>query len=128
MDRLDIWQRRSAWPLVALSLLYTFVYVYPIFAYPAPRELSTLCHVSEYVIWALFILDYGVQFFLAQRKRSFLKKEWLALIFVIVPFLRPIRAARGIVFLRQASTRSRESLMITIPRILLATALFAPRS
>jgi voltage-gated potassium channel len=48
---------------------------------------------------------------------AFFKKEWLALIFVVVPFFRPIRASRGIVFLRLASTRRRESLMVTIPWI-----------
>jgi len=121
MDRLDIWQRRTAWPLVGLSLLYTLVYVYPIFAYPAPHGLGSLCHVLEYSIWAVFIIDYAIQFVLATSKRAFLKKEWLALIFVVVPFFRPIRAVRGVVFLRQASTRPRESLMMTIPWILAAT-------
>ena len=121
MDRLDIWQRRTAWPLVGLSLLYTLVYVYPIFAYPAPHAVATLCHVLEYAIWAVFIVDYAIQYVLARDKGAFLKKEWLALIFVVVPFFRPIRAVRGVVFLRQASTRPRESLMMTIPWILAAT-------
>jgi voltage-gated potassium channel len=122
MNRLDVWQRRTAWPLVGLSLLYTLVYVYPIFAYPAPYALGTACHTLEYVIWAVFIGDYAIQFHLAERKGAFLKREWLALIFVVVPFFRPIRAVRGAVFLRQASTRPRESLMVTIPWILATTA------
>jgi len=122
MNRLDVWQRRTAWPLVGLSLLYTLVYVYPIFAYPAPRVLASACHWLEYAIWAVFIVDYAIQYYLADDKGRFLKKEWLALIFVVVPFFRPIRAVRGVVFLRQASTRPRESLMMTIPWILAATA------
>ncbi len=121
MIRLDTWQRKSAWPLVGLSLLYTFVYVYPIFAYPAPAWAATLCHVGEYVIWALFVIDYAIQLSLAESRVRFLKKEWLALLFVVVPFFRPIRAVRGVIFLRQASTRRRESLMVTIPWILAAT-------
>ena len=121
MDRLGNWQRRTAWPLVGLSILYTFVYVYPIFAYPAPRAISSLCRAMEYSIWAVFVLDYAIQFALARSKKAFLKKEWLALIFVVVPFFRPIRAVRGIVFLRQASTRPRESMMMSIPWILATT-------
>lgn len=121
MNRLDTWQRRSAWTLVVLSLLYTFVYVYPIFAYPAPHWAATLCHAGEYVIWAIFVVDYVIQVSLAPNRWKFLKKEWLALIFVIVPFFRPIRAVRGVIYLRQASTRRRESLMVTIPWILAAT-------
>ena len=106
---------------MGLRLLYTFVYVLPIFAYPAPHVLSTLCHTLEYVIWGVFIVDYAIQFHLAAFKTKFLKREWLALIFVVVPFFRPIGAVRGIVFLRQPSTRPRELLMTTIPWILAAT-------
>lgn len=76
---------------------------------------SKLCHTLEYVIWGVFVLDYAIQFHLAESMTKFLKREWLALIFVVVGFFRPIRAVRGIVFLRQASTRPRESLMMTIP-------------
>jgi voltage-gated potassium channel len=121
MDRLNVWQRRSAWPLVGLSLVYTLVYVYPIFWYPVSHPVWLLCHVSEYVIWGIFIADYIVQFWLATSKGHFMKKEWLTLIFVVFPFFRPIRAVRGVVFLRQASTRPRENLMVTIPWILAAT-------
>ena len=121
MNRLDTWQRKSAWSLVGLSLVYTFVYVYPIFAYPAPGVVVRLCHVSEYAIWAIFVVDYAIQLHLAENRVRFLKKEWLALLFVIVPFFRPIRAVRGVIFLRQATTRPRESLMVTIPWIIAAT-------
>ena len=97
--KLEAWQKKSALPLVVLSLLYTFVYVYPIFAYPVSTTISGIFHIAEYTIWAMFIIDYAVQFRLASNKKIFLRDEWISLIFVVVPFLRPVRAIRGIVFL-----------------------------
>jgi voltage-gated potassium channel len=117
-SRLAQWQRTSAWPLVGLSLLYTFVYVFPIFAYPLHPVIGDTCRVLEYVIWAIFIIDYGVQFQLATSKMGFLRSEWLALVFVVVPFFRPIRAIRGVVLLRQASTRPRDATLLSIPWII----------
>jgi len=116
--RLKAWQRRSAWPLIALSLLYTFVYVFPIYWYPVSNNVKTLCITVEYLCWAVFVADYVVQFKLAQNRRRFLKSEWLALLLVAIPFFRPIRAIRGIVFARQASTRPRESMVASIPWII----------
>lgn len=117
-NRLETWQRKSAWTLVVLSLVYTFAYVFPIFAYPVKPWIADSCHVLEYGTWGVFIADYLVQLQLADNKKVFLKSEWLALLFVCVPFLRPVRAIRGVVFLRQASTRPRKSLLVTIPWII----------
>lgn len=116
--RLKMWQKRSAWPLIGLSLLYTFVYVYPIYWYPISTDLKSMCLTVEYVCWAVFVADYAVQLRLAEDKKRFFKSEWIALLFVVVPFFRPIRAIRGIVFARQASTRPRDSMVASIPWII----------
>jgi voltage-gated potassium channel len=78
--------------------------------------------VTEYSIWGAFIVDYLIQFWLAANKAKFFKSEWLALLFVAVPFLRPVRVIRGVIFLRQASTRPKDSLLVSIPWILGAVA------
>ena len=119
-NRLQSWQHKSAKSLVTLSLLYTFVYVYPIYAYPVSTSVVKNFHIAEYTIWGFFIVDYMIQFQLSTSKKSFLKSEWLSLLFAIVPFFRPIRAIRGVIFLRQASTRPKESMLLSIPWILAA--------
>ena len=115
------WQELSAWPVIFLSFAYIGVYVGPIYWYPLHPGLVTMLHVAEYVIWAVFIVDYGVQLFLAADKRQFLRKEWLTLLFVIFPFFRPVRAVRGVLFIRQASTK-KKSLVRSLPAILGAMA------
>jgi voltage-gated potassium channel len=116
--KLKTWQKKSAWPLVALSLAYTFVYVFPIFAYPLSESTRNFCQIAEYLIWAVFILDYIVQFLLATNKKKFFGEEWVSLIFIFVPFLRPVRAIRGIIFLRQASTHPKDSALLSLPWII----------
>jgi voltage-gated potassium channel len=77
----------------------------------------TAFHVAEYAIWAVFIIDYAVQLSLASDKRGFLRREWLTLLFVVYPFFRPVRAVRGVLFIRQASTK-KKSLVKSLPAIL----------
>ena len=117
VTRLVWWQQLSAWPVIILSFAYIGVYIGPIYWYPLRPGLVATLHVAEYVIWAVFIVDYGVQLFLAADRRQFLRKEWLTLLFVVFPFFRPVRAVRGLLFIRQASTK-KKSLVRSLPTIL----------
>lgn len=120
--RLSRWQQDSAWPVIVLSFAYIAVYVAPIYWYPLSSGLTTVCHISEYSIWAVFVIDYVVQFSLADDRRRFLRKEWLTLVFVVFPFFRPVRAVRGVLFIRQASTK-KKSLVKSLPTILASMAI-----
>jgi voltage-gated potassium channel len=116
-SRLLRWQQVAAWPVIILSFAYIGVYIAPIYWYPLGPGLVTTFSVAEYVIWAVFIVDYAVQLSLASNKRQFLRKEWLTLLFVVFPFFRPVRAVRGVLFIRQASTK-KASLVRSLPAIL----------
>ena len=107
----------TAWPIIAISFAYISVYVLPIYCYPLSSNLAAACHVTEYSIWSLFIIDYVAQLLLARDKKNFLKHEWLTLLFVVFPFFRPIRAVRGILFIRQARVK-KKTLVKSLPAIL----------
>jgi voltage-gated potassium channel len=111
------WQQASAWPIIVLSFAYIAVYVTPIYWYPISPWLETTCRIAEYAIWAFFIIDYAVQFSLASDRRYFFRHEWLTLVFVVFPFFRPVRAVRGVLFIRQASTK-KKSLVRSLPGII----------
>lgn len=119
--RLNRWQQASAWPVVALSCAYIAAYVVPIYFYPLGHSVADAFHIAEYVIWAAFIIDYLVQVQLATDKKYFFKHEWLSLLIVVFPFLRPVRAVRGLIFIRQATTR-KQSLVRSLPVILASMA------
>jgi voltage-gated potassium channel len=120
-SRLKKWQAFSAWPIIFLSFAYIAAYVTPIYFFPLHPGLATAFHIAEYVIWTIFIIDYVVQYQLASDKKLFLRHEWLGLLFVVFPFLRPVRAIRGIIFIRQATTK-KTSLIRSLPAILASMA------
>lgn len=51
-------------------------------------------------IWIIFIVDFAVEFFIAPRKTTFLKRNWLAAIALVLPALRALRALRILRFAR----------------------------
>lgn len=51
-------------------------------------------------IWIAFLIDFGVRFFVAPSKTSFLRDNWLSAVSLALPFLRPLRALRALRGLR----------------------------
>jgi voltage-gated potassium channel len=51
-------------------------------------------------IWVIFIVDFGIKFFLATSKLRFLKHNWLTAISLIIPALRVFRIFRFVRLLR----------------------------
>ncbi len=79
------------------------------------------------LIWAIFIIDFIVKFVLAPEKISFLKKNWLTAVSLLIPalrvfrifrFVRLLRGLRGIRLVRIVSSlnRSMGSLGATMKR------------
>ena len=64
------WQKRTAPFTLALSLAYTFAFVYPIYWYPVSHTTKNVCEIFAYVIWGLFALDYLIQMKLAPDNKS----------------------------------------------------------
>lgn len=116
------WRKRTALLTLILSLLYTVTYVYPIYFYPVSKSVSMFCNWFNYAVWAYFVLDYAIQFYLASAKRSFVWKNLLELFLVLVPFFRPVRALRALLFTTKAGARSKKSLIKSMPLLISATA------
>lgn len=79
------------------------------------------------VIWFIFIVDFFVKFILAPEKGTFLKKNWLTGVSLLIPalrlfrifrFVRLLRGLRGIRLVRVVSSinRSMKSLAATMRR------------
>lgn len=120
---LNTWKQRMAAPTLILSLFYTGSFVYPIYFYPVGYGVKTICALVNYTIWGLFAIDYMVQLKLASEKKKYFKTHLFELILVAVPFFRPLRALRALVFTTQASIRSRKSLIQSIPLIMTGAAI-----
>jgi voltage-gated potassium channel len=124
-DRLERWELATAYPLTVLSVLFIVVYAWPILDPSMEPHVRGGCEIGNFVIWALFGVEYVVRFGLARQKRSFLRTHWFDLVVLILPFLRPLRALRLINALkvlnrRTASwTRGRLALYIAATTVLL---------
>jgi voltage-gated potassium channel len=93
-ERLRGWERLTAYPLTALSVLFIAVYAWPILdpgMHPFWRD---ACELGDIVIWALFCIEYLVRLFLSKRKSWFVRTHWFDLAVLVLPVLRPLRALR----------------------------------
>jgi voltage-gated potassium channel len=117
------WQKKTALATLILSLVYTFAFVFPIYWYPIRPNDKTIWEAVSYVIWALFALDYLIQLKLAPDNRKYIAGHLLTLLLVIVPFFRPLRALRALVFTTQAGHKSRRSLIRSLPIMIAGAAI-----
>ena len=50
--------------------------------------------VLGWALWGLFLVEFGIKFALAPVKRTYLRRNWLDALVVLVPFLRFLRLLR----------------------------------
>ena len=87
-------------------LLLSFVMI-PLLIGPLLWEMS---ETQEFVflaldgiIWAVFAIDLAVKFTVAPRKLAFLRSHWATVLIVLLPFARPLRLLRLILFITRAA-------------------------
>jgi voltage-gated potassium channel len=116
----------QAWldtPMLVLSVAWLAVVVIQLLD---KRDNPLLAGIAT-VLWIVFILDFAVRFSLAPGKRTFLKRNWLTLIALLLPALRVFRALavfraasglRGLQLVRIVGTANRgmNALRLTLAR------------
>ena len=80
--------------LTALGLLTAILLIVEFVADLTPRQ-AVWVERAQLAIWAIFAIEFAVQFVLAPRKLRFLRGHWLAALAVVLPFLRVFRALRA---------------------------------
>ncbi len=103
-DALERFERYTAVPMMVLAIVIVPLLVLPLMVDVSQGTRSTFVAV-EWFIWAIFLLEYGVRFYLAPEKWTFVKSNKIDLLVIIAPFLRPLRvlrAVRAAVFLGRA--------------------------
>lgn len=58
------------------------------------REWEGRIEVLSWVVWGLFFMEFAAKFALAPVKRRYLRKNWLDVVILLLPFLRLLRALR----------------------------------
>jgi voltage-gated potassium channel len=126
-DGLTRWEARAERPLLVLAVAFLIVLILPAVS-GLPGWADVLLQVANVAIWAAFVVDYGARLYLAPERWRFVRRNPLDLLLVLVPFLRPLRAARLLRLLRVAVVagavqgRARRSLHATVATYVGASA------
>ena len=91
--RLEVWERRTEPFLLFLAAVMLLLLLLPWLA-----DLSTsaarISNAVEWAIWAVFAIDLAVRVWLAEERLRYLIRNWLDVLIVALPFLRPLRLLR----------------------------------
>ncbi len=89
-QRLDV-------PMAVLAVVWAGLVAYELIA-PA-RQRGDLAVVGN-VIWALFVVEFGVKLWVSGNPVRFLRRRWPSVLFLILPALRVLRVLRALRALR----------------------------
>jgi voltage-gated potassium channel len=116
-QRRELQERLSDWldlPLAALALVALGLLVVE-FTVDLTAAWAERVSQVQTLIWAIFLVAFGVEFTLAPSKATYLRRNWLAVVSVALPALRSVRilrvarALRSLSLLRVITTLNRGS-------------------
>ena len=81
--------------MLVITILWLPALVIPL-ATPVHGGVAESLEAIDFIVWALFALEYVVKFTFAPDRRHYVKTHILELIVVVVPFLRPLRIVVGL--------------------------------
>src|SRR6478752_3166454 len=90
LSRLERYEQRTDWPLVAVALTFLALYSVRVLAKPAGGA-ETAIDLALIAIFLVFIADYGIRLSLAQPRGPWFVKHLWELPILLLPFLRPLR-------------------------------------
>lgn len=99
-ERNQILQQLEDWletPMLVLAFVWLGLFIIELI-----WGISPLLDIASNIIWIIFILDFIVKFAVAPHKRSYLQRNWLTAISLLLPALRTLRIVRVVKVLRTA--------------------------
>ena len=90
-------ERITELPLLVLAFVMIPLLVGPFFWELSPKE-ETLFMTLDTFIWAIFAVDLIIKVAISPKRLTYLKRHWLEVLVVVVPFFRPLRIIRVFLF------------------------------
>jgi voltage-gated potassium channel len=90
-------ERLTELPLLILAFIMIPLLVGPLLWKLPPSE-EALFLTLDWFIWALFAVDLAIKLIIAPHRLAYLKRHWLEVLVVVVPFFRPLRIVRVFIF------------------------------
>lgn len=114
-DRLRRIEEATDLPLLLLAVAMIPLLLGPLFFHPS-AHVDTVLLTCDWIIWAVFAVDYGVKVAVAPRRLNFIRTHLLEASIVVLPFLRPLRAVRLLRVLRIARAGAAVGLNVSLLR------------
>jgi hypothetical protein len=92
-DAYDRFAKAVDVPMMVITILWLPVLIIPLVT-SVHGTVDDLFVAIDFMVWALFAVEYIVKLYLAPERGRFVRTHVLDLIIVVVPFFRPLRAAR----------------------------------
>ena len=83
----------------ALGILFLLVVLAEQLTRP-DSVLGIVLTVTGWLLWAVFVVEFGARLVVAPDTGAFLKRNWWQVLFLVLPFLRVLRLVRSLRFLR----------------------------
>ncbi|GGZ62556.1 hypothetical protein GCM10010387_65000 [Streptomyces inusitatus] len=109
-SRLWSWRRRMEVPLFAASVAFLGCYAVRVLAEGLPEGWRDALLAVTYASWALFLVDYLVQWRLSGQGPGYVRRHPLDALVVLLPLLRPLRIMRIYESVRHRHAHARLSL------------------
>jgi len=91
--------------MVVLALVFLIVLILPL-AEPITKTEDTFLRTLDITVWAIFVLEYLARVYLSLHRGRYIRKHWLDLIVIGVPFLRPFRLIRVLAIMITTARRA----------------------
>lgn len=90
-------ERITEMPLLILAFVMIPLLIGPMVWEMSPQEESTFI-MLDYFLWAIFAIDLIIKVTVSPHRLNYLRRHWLEVLVVVVPFLRPLRILRIFIF------------------------------
>lgn len=85
--------RHFHWPMIVLALAVLPLLAIELFVQPARGSAQWwFSAIGMTVIWLAFVIEFVVKIAIAESRLEYVRRNWLDLIIIVVPVLRPMRA------------------------------------
>jgi len=90
-------ERLTELPLLVLAFVMIPLLIGPLLWKLPPSEEAIFMALDTF-IWAIFAIDLAVKTVVATKRLAYLRRHWLEVLVVVVPFFRPLRILRIFIF------------------------------
>lgn len=85
------WESVTAWPLLALSVIFLIGYSVLILEPDAPSSTRMFWTVAIVLTWIAYVIDYVTRLMISRDRRGFVRHHVIDLLSVLIPVVRPMR-------------------------------------